>query len=527
VGRCLAIGTAVVLVAGLSVGLNTGFRSPPRFDGAGYSVLALSLMEGRGYHEIDRPDAPPHDHFPPGYPLALATLWSVTGRSILAAHLFSMACTITAVGLAWCWFRRIIEAPFVADALGLTLAVNWTWGAVGGAIQSEPLYLLLSMIVLNVANVRSRFASLGLGILLGLCVLTRHVGIGLLIAVLIDRLCEQRDRRSLRDTAAMAVAALVVIGPWIYWLATVRRNTQVGLLDASGLPALVAGQLLFYARRLPDALTGPFVEVATVFSSSRAVGLAATMLAAVVSTVLLIGLIRCLLDPRRRLAGLVPLATLPLLLVWPFTEAGRFLIPLVPCLLVGMVEGLDWVLRWLLKTTPHPNPPPRGGREPDGKPGEAESPLPLRRRVGWGVAGSDGPRYHVALLVLLASIPYPAYAILTHRAEAQRRTHADFDAACAWIAQNAAQPGPILTRHPSEVFWQSGRLVVFPASDESDALIRQIQEQKVAYVLVDSDRFANAPPTPLARLVTERPALFAPRISAPVAVYEIRRDSGP
>ena len=128
------------------------------------------------------------------------------------------------------------------------------------------------------------------------------------------------------------------------------------------LPRGVA-RSLFYTRRLPDALTGPFVEVATVFARSRAIGLAATI--AVASGRL--GHSRpgpgasSAMSPRRRLAGLVPLVTLPVLPIWPFTEAGRFLIPLVPCLLVGMVEALAWFLRLILRPTRHPHPPPQGG----------------------------------------------------------------------------------------------------------------------------------------------------------------------
>ncbi len=152
----------------------------------------------------------------------------------------------------------------------------------------------------------------------------------------------------------------------------------------------------------------------------------------------------------------------------------------------------------LPRPPPHPNPPPRGGREPD-----------------------SGLRRIASLLVLLAVIPYPIHAVLTHRAEAQRRSHADFDAACAWIAREARRAGPILTRHPGEVFWQTGRLTVLPASDEPDALIHQIQDQKIGYILVDTDRFANAAPTPLARLVAERPDLVRRVFEGPVAVDEV------
>ena len=133
------VGAMIVLVAALAVGLNAGFREPPRFDGAGYSVLALSLIRGQGYREIDRPDAPRHGHFPPGYPLAARGLWKITGPSVVAAHVFSMVCTVAAAWLAWRWLRRI-EPRGVADALGMAVAVNWMWRQVGGSIQSEPLY---------------------------------------------------------------------------------------------------------------------------------------------------------------------------------------------------------------------------------------------------------------------------------------------------------------------------------------------------------------------------------------------------
>ncbi len=397
--RRRGVGAVIVVVAALSVGLNAGFHEPPRFDGAGYSVLALSLVRGQGYREIDRPDAPRHGHFPPGYPLALAGLWKIAGPSVVAAHAFSMACTVAAAWLGWRWLRRV-EPRGVADPLGLALAVNWMWGAVGGAIQSEPLYFLLSMIVLNVARARGWRAALGVGGLLGLCVLTRHVGICLAVAVVIDRLCfvgpdtphpnpppqggrgpETSSlsvgigRRDWRGAAIIALGATIVISPWIGWLATVRHNTQAGLLDARGILPRLASQALFYARRTPDSLTGPFVEVATVFSRSRAVGVVATAGALVISAILVLGLIRATMDPRRRLAGLVPLVTLPLLLVWPFTEAGRFLIPLVPCLLVGAVEGLAWCLGLFLRTTPRPDP--EGGH-----PESSSSPLEGEGRVG-------------------------------------------------------------------------------------------------------------------------------------------------
>ncbi|MBX6314721.1 MAG: glycosyltransferase family 39 protein [Isosphaeraceae bacterium] len=483
-GRAWIAGAILIGIAAASVVANTRLDDPPRFDGAGYAVLGWALATGQGYREIDHPDRPLHDHFPPGYPIALALLWQRTGPSAAAAHGLSVLCTVVAVWGAWRWFRTLYP-PRVALLLGLALAVNWTWGRIGGAIQSEPLFLMLSQLAVLAALWAGRCGGIGrgiaLGLLLGACVVTRHAGLGLALAIGLDLLLRHRPATA----AAAELAMTAVLLPWVAWQATVRRQAQVSLLPRAGLADLIARQALFYARRLPDQVTGPLVEIATVFRDSDLAAALATAWAMAATAVLLGGWLRALRTPRRRLAGLVPLWTLPMLLVWPFTEAGRFLVPLVPFVLVGAVEGSAGLLA-------------RAG---------------LRR-----------PRVGAAGLILALSIPYAAYAIAAGRAEAARRTHADFDAACAWIAQHGDRPGLILTRHPGEVFWQTGRSALAPPNAE--AIARAIADDSVAYLLVDDERYARAPTSPLGRFAADHPEsveLVRPgRGERPVTVYAVR-----
>jgi hypothetical protein len=301
-----------------------------------------------------------------------------------------------------------------------------------------------------------------LGVALAVCILTRHVGICLAAASAVDLALRGRWR----TLGAAGLTAAVLVLPWVGWLATVREHTQVGLLERRGLAARVAEQGLFYLRRIPDQITGPFVEVGTVFRRSPTVAAVATMWAVLGAGVVIWGWVKALRNPRRRLAGLVPFATLALLLVWPFTEAGRFLVPLVPFLLVGAVEGLAGPVARV-----------------------------TRRR----------PRTWAAGIVLAATLPYAAYSVAAGRAEAQRETHADFDAACRWIARHATRPGPILSRHPGEVYWQTGRLGIAPESPEPEAIDRLIGRLGVPYLLIDDARYANEPPNPLSRYVERYP----------------------
>lgn len=453
-------GAIVATLAAVCIGLNTDFQSPPRFDGAGYAVLAKALETGRGYRAIDHPDQPWHAHFPPGYPLTLAAVWRLAGPSALSAHLVSFACVVAATLGFWTWFRRLYS-PKVALIPGMALALNWTWGRTGGAIQSEPLYLLLGSLVLLVATRVSEtgriFLAPILGVLLGVSVLTRHVGGCLVLAVCAELLLRKRFRATL---ATLGTSAVLVL-PWIGWLAGVGRGTQVGLLPQGDWAKVIGGNALFYLRRIPDQIIGPVVETGTVFRPELQT--AATLWATLVTALVSLGWVRAWRSPRRRLAALVPLATFPLLLIWPFTEAGRFLIPLAPFILIGAVEGLARLIALV------------SGRNP-----------------GRWAAG----------VTLAATIPYAGYTLATNRAEAARRTRADFDAGCAWIARQGGPGGPVMTRHPGEVYWLTGRTALPPPSDGPKAVNRLLDQYGVSYLLVDEERYAREPTSPLDRYVT-------------------------
>src|SRR5439155_20570700 len=110
------------------------------------------------------------------------------------------------------------------------------------------------------------------------------------------------------------------------------------------------------------------------------------------------------------------------------------------------------------------------------------------RWLGWCLRPSRR-RLVAASLVFAMSLPYSAYLLATGRARALEASHRDFDAACAWLASHADRPGPVLTRHPGEVFWQTGRRALEvptaerPGDVDADAatIARTITAYHVAY----------------------------------------------
>jgi len=475
----------VAFASALAIGGFADWSAPPRFDGAGYAVLARAWLTGQGYRAIDHPDRPRHAHFPPGYPLLLALTWRVTGTSVRAAHIVSGLCTVGATLAAWWWFRRLMSSR-AALILGLALAVNWLWVRTGGAIQSEPLYMLLGQVTI-LASVETggrtavgKGSAIALGALLACCLLTRHVAVGLTLAVLLDLALRRRWREGL----TVATVAAIFVSPWLSWMAVAGSSgrTQAGLLVQGGgtWAGRIGRQLMFYAERIPDQLTGPFVEVGTVFQRSPLIAIVAQLWAVLATALVVAGWVCVLRRRRSRLAGLIPLLTLGILILWPYTEAGRFLIPLIPCILIGGVEGLGGLASRLARSS--------GGRFPRS-----------RRQV------------YAATLLLAISLPYSGYMLATVRTRAPAESDREFDAACAWIAAHAERAGPVLSRHPGEVFWQTGRQGLEAPSAErpgdldADAgtIARTIEAYGVAYLLIDQERYAHAPSSPLARFVAE------------------------
>jgi hypothetical protein len=217
----------------------------------------------------------------------------------------------------------------------------------------------------------------------------------------------------------------------------------------------------------------------------------------------MIGWLGAVHRPRRRLAGLVPVFTLGLLLFWPYTEAGRFLVPLIPFLLIATFEGLVCLARLRVPLV--------------------EINLSSRRiaRIA-------------AVLILIASLPYSAYSALMGRSRARDAGSRHLDMACSWLREHGKRPGPVLTRHPGEVYLQTGRQALEASTSERpgdadatpEAIDGLIDRYNVAYLLIDQERYIHEPPSPLNRFALERPERVR-RVwgtesgPASVAIYEV------
>lgn len=456
--------------------LSVNYQQQPRFDETGYMILAKSLAQGSGYRALDVPATPLasampyHAHYPPGWPLVLLMVFRLSAM-IGISQLWLTHVTVVALWLVSLifWYKIFMNLNKTirinATVLQLALLMNWSWIRLAHEIHSESLFipftgLAILLFISMSSKSRLRLKSLVLtGVVLGLCFLSRHVGIALLAACLIELLiC-----RKIKEAIWMTCIFLAVIMPWLVWQYQIDQATQVELLVSGkgldGMILLISRQFEFYLQRMPDILFGPFLETATVFRDSITLKIVAYLVATAFLLNLVIGFISMFKESSlSRVIVLYLLCTLLILLIWPFTEAGRFLIPLVPVLLITTQTGIQTLFEHL------------------------ETRLILNTRLPY------------QWLILILVLPFGTYTVAKSMVYRDVNQDVNFDQACQWIRKNTAEGLVVASRHPGDVFWRSGRKgIVWPMVDGPEELFIELKKNGCGMFIVDRDRFARAP----------------------------------
>jgi hypothetical protein len=290
----------------------------PFGDGPSYLMQAQHYAAGQNADPVYIA-ASTASRFPPLYPVLLAL--SGGASSLLLAHLVTTTCLLLGLLVFYAWMRQEQLDPWLAALLTLGVAaLPGSWLA-ALSIQSEYLYLLLSLLALLLMNRYLQQARnemlLGAALAVGAATLSRTAGVALLPALL-----PLLWRAPLRT--ALAALLLALLPPLAWHL--VHHPAAGSYADSLGVYAGdVSGKLWRQLATELPALCGGF---AANFMRFPALRLPADI----------IGLL-CLLATLRRAAALRPdaiylLAYLALLLPWPYPEeAPRLLWVALPPLL--------------------------------------------------------------------------------------------------------------------------------------------------------------------------------------------------
>lgn len=181
-------------------------------DDAWYLSLARALR-GFSYVELPIVGTPPHAMYPPLYPALLALLGATGPDRLGVAIVANIALSVAVLALAAILAGRISWA--LAAALTLVCAANPQLLDIASSVRSEPLFAVATLSVLVLLSWRAldgRTAALAIAATI-VGALTRTIGVALVAAVLLHWALERRAR----TVTALAIAALLTVGPWMLW----------------------------------------------------------------------------------------------------------------------------------------------------------------------------------------------------------------------------------------------------------------------------------------------------------------------
>ena len=344
-------------IAGLCLLYFSAFH-PERFgfyrDDSMYVVMAKAIATGQGYRIISLPDAPVQTKSPPFFPFVLSLLWKVNPEfpgNLTQMMLLSVGASILFFGLT---YRYLVFSGYANRwqavlVVGLT-AINWRIIVLATGIYSEMLYAALSVLALYLAEkYEKRTGHWGFGaatgVVIGLAFLTRSAGITLVFAIALYFLY-RRERRGILPVIIAGMVVLCWLG-WGYLNGRTAENTNAGsyesyfqtfrtLIATGGQSNLTALLGVIGRNALGLILISiPVVCLGLAYDSVLYFGFAFLFIAG--------GFLR---QARAKL-GLMHFYIVTYLsvhLLWPYTAYDRFLMPLLPFLLLFMLIEVQAIL---------------------------------------------------------------------------------------------------------------------------------------------------------------------------------------
>ena len=312
----LAIYTTITIIFVWHDGLSS-FAS----DSANYMLMGLYLSPW-----IDESFAIlslwPYQDFPPFFPLVLAATGAA--HNMIAAHILTLAFLIISLPLICIFTKQCFATNWQALVITSIFAISPSVWMNTLGILSENLYLLISLLILilfSKLETKNIIFSCFFGLLLAVLILTRTIGLSMLVAYIIVGFNLYRKEKL--DIKQFTIPIII----------TVVINLVAGILHHSSIPSQYIDQF----NKL--AFGEQFIALIDAWFSSWQFYWVDTLILPY-SVILLLGLLACLgLFVRLRtfkLDAVYVLVYLFIILIWPHPgQALRFIYPIQVLLLIN------------------------------------------------------------------------------------------------------------------------------------------------------------------------------------------------
>ncbi len=537
----LTVGILTVNLAGASLLYLASLTSDSfgyYHDDGIYVVTAKALATGQGYRIVSLPYEPAQTKYPPFYPVLLSLIWRVDPQfpqNLFPMMLFSVVATIAFLTLTWLYLTKEHYATgWLALMIVALTAINWRTIILATGIYSEMVYSALSIAGLWLAEACERkreswFKMAVVGMVLGLAFLTRASGISLMIAVISFYLFHNKFREA---SLIFAIGGSFIFA-WIVWCATggtkivgisVPYYTSyvrdfIGGVDNFETLAKIIGINAFMLL-----LTSiPLVSLGIAYEQAQNIlGQNLIVISLIFITLVFLVIVRGFLRHMRkgfRLLHIYVLLYLGLHLLWPYMPYDRFVVPILPFLLLFLITELG-IMADLAR------------KELISAPG---------RQIGRKVS-SVFVSLFLLVMVSVGSYQYATgiYQSIVAKRISSRRALEDRQV-FQWISANTDPADVLICYRDPQYFLYTGRKAVRSfaprslAQNQNDepakVISRIIDESRGQYLILTSSDFEQEYQSELVRktyedLIHKFPEIFIPEFRSEdgrTAIYSIQR----
>lgn len=340
-----------------------------------YLAHARNIAEGLPYTDtgyVVNPALPwlsPHA-YPPVYSFMLAPLYKLFGLNLLALKLFNLASFLLFASLFYVYCAQRLQSGLAAFGAAAAVALSpWFWEMRNLILSDVPFALLMFVAVLTAEHMhrvqpgerKVWLWAVLLGLTFYLAYGTRSLGITLPAALVIFDLLKMRRIRLVSIVAIALFLACYGLQNVLLAVDKSYANAMVthAMRDASETPVNLLDKALLFANYLLSNLTKRSSEYIWIVQAYWDNGVSLSLRAAMVILTGLFAVAGFVGTVKRQLsfAEVFVAVYIATLMVVPFIQGYRYLLPLVPFLMFYTFRGLELLasaLDWrYLRFAPH------------------------------------------------------------------------------------------------------------------------------------------------------------------------------
>ena len=332
-------------------------------DNASYYILGNSIASKFNYTNIHTKENSTHNHYPPGYPLIIATASKLFSGNINFIKKLSGFFLLMSLGALFLLTWKLTENYHIPFIVCLFSLVNYHLLTFSVIMMSEIPFLFFStfcfLLFLKTdfnQPIQKNWLFFVLVIFLSFTFHIRSTGIALFVAMVVSLFVKKKTKYSITMILSFILLAL----PWYLRSASLGGNSYMKQLFQKNpyKPELGAMELVDWFQRVwnnferyvtREIPSGTFNNI-EILNYKSSVLLSEWIIGIVILIVMFIGLIKL----GKFFDILIPyiVCSFGILLIWPEVWVGvRFLIPLIPILLLLFVHGVFQLLVYINKKT--------------------------------------------------------------------------------------------------------------------------------------------------------------------------------